>query len=64
MMNHGWIIEGAIGPLDDRVRNASKLLDSLPERYRSLDPVGEVPVVMSDFLKALRRDTLERVSRG
>lgn len=61
VMKSGRIVEGAISPLDDQVRAASHAIDTLPARYRSLKPVGEVPVVISDFLKALQRDTLEKV---
>jgi nicotinate phosphoribosyltransferase len=64
VMKHGGIVEGAIARLDDRVGAASDAINTLPERYRSLTSVGEVPVVISDFLKALQRDTLERVGRG
>lgn len=63
VMKEGRIIEGAIAPLDDQVRAASKAVDSLPERFRSLEPIDGVPVVISDFLRALQRDTLEKLGR-
>lgn len=64
LMKQGRIIDGAVGSLDDQVRLASKAFDTLPKQLRSLDPTDEVPVVISDFLRALQRDTLERVRRG
>ncbi len=64
VMKHGRIVEGAIAPLDDQVRGAGHALDALPARFRSLEPVGEVPVVISGFLRALQQDTLAKVGRG
>ncbi len=64
VMKKGRIIEGAIGSLDDQVKNASNVVRTLPKRIRSLAPISEVPVVISDFLKALQRDTLERIRRA
>lgn len=66
VMKQGRMIEGAIGSLDSQVHNASNAIRTLPKRFRSLAPVAssEVPVVISDFLKALQRDTLERVRRA
>jgi len=64
VMKFGRIVDGAIAPLDERVRSAGKAVDTLPARYRSLDPIGEVPVVISDFLRALQREALVKVARG
>lgn len=64
VMKHGRLIEGAIAPLDDQVRDARKSLDTLPERFCSLAPISEVPVEISDFLRALQRDTLEKLRRA
>lgn len=63
MMKHGRIVDGAIAPLDEQVNAARAAIDTLPERIRSLEPVETVPVMISDFLRALQRDTLERVIR-
>ncbi|NMT64510.1 nicotinate phosphoribosyltransferase [Marinobacter orientalis] len=63
VMKHGRIVEGAILSLDDQVRAAGNAIDTLPERFRSLEPIGEVPTLISDFLKALQRDTLDKVNR-
>lgn len=66
VMKQGRMIEGAIGSLDGQVHSASNAIRTLPKRFRSLAPVptSEVPVVISDFLKALQRDALERVRRA
>jgi len=64
VMAKGRIIEDAIPPLDSQVEAARQKMAKLPERFRSLDPVGESPVVISDFLKALQQKTLEQVTRG
>ncbi|PXX89869.1 nicotinate phosphoribosyltransferase [Marinobacter vulgaris] len=64
VMKHGRVIEGAIGSLDDQVSAARKAVDTLPRRLLYLEPVVETPTVVSDFLKALQRDTLEKVRRG
>lgn len=64
VMKRGRVIEDAMMSLDDQVQNASNAIDTLPKRIRSLAPISEVPVVISDFLKALQRDTLERVRRA
>ncbi|HEY9118753.1 MAG TPA: hypothetical protein VIN33_03295 [Marinobacter sp.] len=64
VMKHGRRVEGAMETLDDQVVSASEAIATLPERIRSLAPISEVPVVISDFLKALQRDTLERVRRA
>lgn len=63
VMKHGRIVDGAIARLDDRVGAASDAIKTLPEKFRSLTSRGEVPVVISDFLRALQRNTLERVGR-
>jgi len=64
VMRHGQVIEGAIPPLDDQVRRAEQMRDTLPGRFRSLEPANEVPVVISDVLRALQRDTLAKVARS
>ncbi|MFN2359617.1 MAG: nicotinate phosphoribosyltransferase [Marinobacter sp.] len=64
VMKHGRMVDGAVDPLDDRVGAASDAINTLPERFRSLTPVDEVLVVISDFLQALQRDALARVERG
>lgn len=64
VMKQGRMLEGAMESLDDQVVSASEAIDTLPARIRSLAPISEVPVVISDFLRALQRDTLERVRRA
>lgn len=64
VMKQGRLVEGAMASLDDQVVGAGEAIGTLPERIRSLAPISEVPVVISDFLKALQRDTLERVRRA
>lgn len=64
VMRKGREIDGAIPPLDDQVKAAARKIDALPERYRSLEPVGESPVVISEFLRALQRNTLAKITRG
>ena len=61
-MKDGRIIEGAIPSLDDQVAVAKQRTQTLPAQFRSLKPVKENPVVISDFLRALQRDTLEKIS--
>ena len=61
VMKRGLIIEGAIPTLDSQVDNAKRALDALPGQFRSLEPAHENPVVISDFLRALQRDTLAKV---
>ena len=60
-LKRGLIIEGAIPTLDSQVDNAKRALDALPSQLRSLEPAHENPVVISDFLRALQRDTLAKV---
>jgi len=62
VMKDGRIIEGAIPSLDDQVAVAKQRTQTLPAQFRSLKPVKENPVVISDFLRALQRDTLEKIS--
>ena len=64
VMRQGRIIKDAIPPLDDQVKAASQRMDALPSTFRSLDPVSESPVVISDFLKKLRQENLEKVTAG
>lgn len=64
VMQQGRIIEGAIPLLDEQVKAAAKSLDTLEEGFRSLEPVGQSPVVISDFLKALQQKTLEKVTKA
>lgn len=61
VMKQGKLLDGAIRSLDDQVVNAAKMLDALPQRFRSLEPAGDAPVGISDFLRALQRDTLKKV---
>lgn len=61
VMKRGLIIEGAIPTLDSQVDNAKRAVDTLPSQFRSLEPAHENPVVISDFLRALQRDTLAKV---
>ncbi|WP_225314258.1 nicotinate phosphoribosyltransferase [Marinobacter halotolerans] len=62
VMKNGRIIEGAIPSLDDQVAVAKQRIHALPAQFRSLEPVKENPVVISDFLRALQRDTLTKVT--
>ncbi len=62
VMRQGRIIEGAIPPLDDQVKTAGQRIEALPERFRSLEPVSESPVVITEFLKVLQQKTLEKVA--
>jgi nicotinate phosphoribosyltransferase len=64
VMRQGRIVEAAIPPLDNQVEAAAQRVKALPERFRSLDPVDESPVVISDFLKDLQEKTLEKVTAG
>ncbi len=64
VMRQGRIIEGAIPPLDDQVEAAAKNIDALGEGFLSLEPVTESPVVISDFLKTLQRETLEKITKA
>lgn len=64
VMAKGRIIDDAIPPLDSQVEAARQKMATLPERFRLLDPVGESPVVISDFQKALQQKTLEQVTKG
>nr|WP_284048033.1 nicotinate phosphoribosyltransferase [Marinobacter sp. ATCH36] len=64
VMKQGQVIESAIGSLDNQVATARNAIDTLPRRFLSLEPIGEAPTVISDFLRALQRDTLEKVRRG
>lgn len=64
VMKQGRMMEAALESLDDQVVAASEAVGALPERIRSLAPISEVPVVISDFLKALQRDTLARIRRA
>lgn len=61
VMKRGLIIEGAIPTLDSQVDSAKRAVDTLPSQFRSLEPAHENPVVISDFLRALQRDTLAKV---
>ena len=61
VMKQGRIIEGAIPTLDSQVDSAERAVDILPSQFRSLEPAHENPVVISDFLRALQRDTLAKV---
>jgi nicotinate phosphoribosyltransferase len=62
VMKDGRIIEGAVPSLDDQVAIAKQRTQALPAQFRSLEPVEENPLVISDFLSALQRDTLEKIS--
>lgn len=64
LMKQGRVIEGAVAPLDDQVRAAEEAIATLPDRFRALEPVDGVPVAISDFLRALQRDTLEKLGKG
>ena len=64
VMRRGQIIEGAIPTLDSQVESAKRAMDSLPSQFRSLQPAHQNPVVISDFLRALQRDTIARVCGG
>ena len=61
VMKRGLIIEGAIPTLDSQVNNAKRAVDALPSQFRSLEPAHENPVLISDFLRALQRDTLAKI---
>lgn len=66
VMKQGREVEGAIPSLDEQVKEAARRRDTLPEPFRSLEPVGENQdlVVISDFLRALQRDTLNKLTKG
>ncbi|MDF0748756.1 nicotinate phosphoribosyltransferase [Marinobacter sp. 71-i] len=64
VMKHGQVPEDAIPTLDDQVRAAEQMIATLPQRFRSLEPLGENPVVISEFLRALQKDTLAKVGGG
>lgn len=64
VMRQGRIIEDAIPPLDDQVKAAAERMDILGEGFRSLEPVGESPVVISDFLKQLQQKSLEEITKA
>jgi nicotinate phosphoribosyltransferase len=61
VMTRGQIIKGAIPTLDSQVESARWAVDSLPSQFRSLEPADDNPVVISDFLRELQRDTLAKV---
>lgn len=64
VMRHGQSIGGAIPELGDQVRAAEQMIATLPQRFRSLEPIDENPVVISEFLRALQKDTLTKVGGG
>lgn len=63
VMKRGRIVDSAVALLDEQVNAARAAIDTLPESLRSLESVDTVPVMISDFLRALQRDTLKRIRR-
>ena len=63
VIKQGRVIDGAVPSLDRQVALARERIESLPESLKALEPAGQSPVEISQFLQALQRDTLARVAK-
>lgn len=62
VMTDGRVVEGAVPPLDEQVRQAQRLQQVLPERLLGIEPCEPLAVTISEKLRQLQAETLARVS--
>lgn len=61
VMKYGVIMEDALTDLDTQVKRAQVRIDDLPGYLKTLATSEPFPVVITDYLKTLQRETLARV---